>query len=53
MAIPKKSKEEIEREWAEFVKEQKKAFDQLLVEKGIRKKQPPPSRGMGIFEALL
>lgn len=37
MAIYKKSKEEQEREWQEFVKEQEKMFDELLIEKGIKK----------------
>jgi len=39
MNIDKKSKEEIEREWQEFAKEQVAEFDMLLIEKGIKKQE--------------
>lgn len=39
MNIDKKSKEEIEREWQEFMKEQVAEFDKLLIEKGIKKQE--------------
>jgi len=34
MNIDKKTKEELEKEWQEFTKEQEKAFAELLIEKG-------------------
>lgn len=37
--LKKKSKEQIDREWAEFVKEQALEFDKLLIEKGIKKQE--------------
>jgi hypothetical protein len=39
MNIDEKSKEELEKEWQEFTKEQKKAFADLLIEKGIEKQE--------------
>ena len=35
--LKKKSKEELEREWQEFAKEQVAEFDKLLIEKSIKK----------------
>ena len=35
----KKTKEQIEREWQEFTKEQVAEFDKLLIEKGIKKQE--------------
>jgi len=35
----KKSKEELEKEWQEFTKEQVAEFDKLLIEKGIKKQE--------------
>ena len=35
----KKTKEQIEREWQEFMKEQVAEFDKLLIEKGIKKQE--------------
>ena len=35
----KKTKEELEKEWQEFTKEQEKALDELLIEKGIKKQE--------------
>lgn len=37
MMYIRKSKEELQREWAEFQREQEKIFDELLIEKGIKK----------------
>lgn len=39
MNIDKKTKEELEKEWQEFTKEQEKAFAELLIEKGIKKQE--------------
>ena len=36
----KKTKEELEREWQEFEKEQEKAFAELLISKGIKPQNP-------------
>jgi hypothetical protein len=35
----KKTKEEMEKDWQGFKKEQEKAFDELLIEKGIKKQE--------------
>jgi len=35
----KKTKEQIEREWQEFTKEQEKTFDELHIGKGIKKQE--------------
>ena len=37
--LKKKSKEQSDREWQYFAKEQEKAFAELLIEKGIKKKE--------------
>ena len=45
MNIDKKSKEELEKEWQEFKKEQEKALAELLISKGIKPQnsiQPNP-----------
>ncbi len=39
LVFKKKSKEELDREWQEFTKEQEKAFDELLIEKGIKTRE--------------
>lgn len=39
MKIDKKTKEEMEKEWLVFAKEQEKAFEELLIEKGIKKQE--------------
>lgn len=39
MNIDKKSKEELEKDWQEFTKEQVAEFDKLLIEKGIKKQE--------------
>lgn len=39
MNIDKKSKEELEKEWQEFTKEQEAEFDRLLIGKGIKKQE--------------
>ena len=39
LASKKKSKEELEKEWQEFAKEQVSEFDKLLIEKGIKKQE--------------
>ena len=39
LASKKKTKEELEREWQEFAKEQVVEFDKLLIEKGIKKQE--------------
>ncbi len=36
MNIDKKTKEELEKDWQEFTKEQEKAFAELLISKGIK-----------------
>ena len=36
---PVKTKENLEKEWQEFTKEQEKAFAELLIEKGIKKQE--------------
>jgi len=37
--LKKKSKEQSDREWQYFAKEQEKAFAELLIEKGIKKQE--------------
>ena len=39
MNIDKKSKEELEKEWQEFTKEQEKAVAELFIEKDIKKQK--------------
>ena len=38
LGLKKKSKEELEKEWQEFTKEQEKAFAELLISNGIKPK---------------
>ena len=53
MRTSKKTKEEMEKEWAEFEQQQALEFEKLLIEKGIKKERITSTTNINTLRKML